>query len=134
MQAFLRGFEDVDPPDLNEAGGFRHWHFGVRWLYEPVAQYLNHHEVRSVCRTAVEQLPRRQREVIRGEFYDDKTPIEIAEAQGVSRSTVYNSKAQALANLGSDDRFFTWRPTISISAPANPLSSRFLRKVPPAAG
>jgi DNA-directed RNA polymerase specialized sigma24 family protein len=106
MQAFLRGFEDVDPPDLGEGGGFRRWHFGVRWLYEPVAQYLNHYEVRTVCRTAVDRLPRRQQEVIRGEFYDGKTPVEIAEAQGVARSTVYNSKAQALANLGSDDRFF----------------------------
>lgn len=106
MQAFLRGFEDVDPPQLGEGSGFRQWHFGVRWLYEPVAQYLNHYEVRSVCRTAVDRLPRRQREVIDGEFYSDLTPAEIAEAQGVSRSTVYNSKAQALANLSSDDRFF----------------------------
>jgi DNA-directed RNA polymerase specialized sigma24 family protein len=106
MQAFLRGFDDVDPPDLAEGGGFRQWHFGVRWLYEPVGQYLNHYEVRTVCRTAVDRLPRRQREVIEGEFYDGMKPEEIAEAQGVARSTVYNSKAQALANLGSDDRFF----------------------------
>ena len=106
MQAFLRGFEDVDPPQMGEGSGFRQWHFGVRGLYEPVAQYLNHYEVRSVCRTAVDRLPRRQREVIDGEFYSDLTPAEIAEAQGVSRSTVYNSKAQALAKLSSDDRFF----------------------------
>jgi RNA polymerase sigma factor (sigma-70 family) len=106
MQAFLRGLDDVDPPEMGEGGGFRRWHFGVRWLYDPVAQYLNHYEVRSVCRTAVDRLPRRQREVIDGEFYDGLKPAEIAEAQGVSRSTVYNSKAQALANLGSDDRFF----------------------------
>lgn len=106
MQAFLRGFEDVDPPDLAEGGGFRHWHFGVRWLYEPVEQYLNHHEIRQVCRSAVDRLPRRQREVIEGEFYDGMKAEEIADVQGVSRSTVYNSKAHALANLGSDDLFF----------------------------
>lgn len=106
LQAYLCGLEDVDPPELAEIGGFRNWHFRVRWLYEPVAQYLNHYEVRTVCRTAVNRLPRRQREVIEGEFYDGMKADEIAEVQGVSRSTVYNSKAHALANLGSDDLFF----------------------------
>lgn len=106
MQAFLGGFKDVDPPELGEQGGFRQWHFGVRWLYEPVGQYLNHYEVRTVCRTAVDRLPRRQREVIDGEFYNGLSPDEIAQAQGVARSTVYNSKAQALVNLGNDDHFF----------------------------
>lgn len=106
MQAFLGGFGELEPPALGEGGGFRQWHFGVRWLYEPVGQYLNHYEVRSVCRTAVDRLPRRQREVIDGEFYEGLTPDEIANQQGVSRSTVYNSKAQALANLNNDDPFF----------------------------
>lgn len=106
MQAFLGGFEEVEPPSLGEEGGFRNWHFGVRWLYGPVAEYLNYHEVRSVCRTAVDRLPRRQRDVIDGEFYNQETPQEIAQRQGVARSTVYNSKAQALASLGKDDCFF----------------------------
>lgn len=106
MQAFLGGFEEAEPPTLGEEGGFRKWHFGVRWLYGPVGEYLNYHEVRSVCRTAVDRLPGRQRDVIDGEFYDQETPQEIAARQGVARSTVYNSKAQALASLGNDDCFF----------------------------
>ncbi|MFL5897376.1 MAG: sigma-70 family RNA polymerase sigma factor [Solirubrobacterales bacterium] len=106
MQAFLAGFDDVDPPPLGEEGGFKKFYFGARAFYGTVGEYLNLREVRSVCRTAVDRLPRRQREVIDGEFYDGLTPEEIANKQGIERSTVYNSKAHALRNLNNDDCFF----------------------------
>jgi hypothetical protein len=43
---------------------------------------------------------------IEAHFFDDKPPEEIARGRGVSRSTVYNTKAQALVALRSDDCFF----------------------------
>jgi RNA polymerase sigma factor (sigma-70 family) len=106
MQAFLAGFDDLEAPELAEGGGFRRWLFKARPLWGPVRSYLDLQEVRYVCRTAIDRLPRRQREVIDGEFYESLSPEEIAKQQGVARSTVYNSKAQALRNLHDDDCFF----------------------------
>jgi RNA polymerase sigma factor (sigma-70 family) len=106
MQAFLAGFSDLEPPVLAEGGGFPRWLLKARPLWAPVKSYLDLQEVRHVCRTAIDRLPRRQREVIKGEFYESLAPEEIAKQQGVARSTVYNSKAQALRNLHDDDCFF----------------------------
>jgi RNA polymerase sigma factor (sigma-70 family) len=114
MQQFLAGFDGLEPPALGEEGGFRRWHFGVRSLWEPTQRYLRLREVRSICRTAVERLPQRQRAVIDAEFYDGMRPAEIAEQHGIARSTVYNHKAQALKNLYDDDCFFMALYTMEI--------------------
>lgn len=106
MQAFLAGFAGASPPALGEEGGFRRWHFQVRSLWEPTERYLRLREVRTICRTAVDRLPKKQRAIIDAEFYAGMEPAKIAEQQGIKRSTVYNHKAQALRNLHEDDCFF----------------------------
>ena len=108
MQAFLSGIEAAVPPALADDRGLARWRrrIGVRPLYEAVGEFWRLDGVRAACRTAVGRLPCGQRSVIEAHFYDDKPPEEIARERGVSRSTVYNTKAQALVALRSDDCFF----------------------------
>jgi len=68
-------------------------------------------------------LPRRQREVIDGEFYADLAPAEIAEAQGVSRSTVYNSKLGDDRIQGSPQVACYWRSALRVHLPTGSTPS-----------
>lgn len=106
LQEFLAGFDDVAPPALGQEGGFRRWRIQVWSLYEPARLYMQFREVKSLCRIAVDRLPRKQQAIIEAEFYEGKRAGEIAQERGIARSTVYNHKAQALRNLHDDDCFF----------------------------
>jgi hypothetical protein len=72
MQAALAGFEQVDAPPLREARGFRSWRdrIHMRDVFDVVEEFFSHDPVRDACRAAVGRLPRAEREVIDGFFYE----------------------------------------------------------------
>jgi DNA-directed RNA polymerase specialized sigma24 family protein len=108
MQAYLSGLEAAVPPALADDHGLARWRrrIAVRPLYEAVGDFWRLDGVRDACRTAVDRLPRRQRSVIEAHFYEGALPEDIAAEHGVTRSTIYNTKAQALVALHGDDCFF----------------------------
>ena len=79
---------------------------GLLPLYPAVAKFSEIAGVRQVCRTAVSRLPAKQQAVIEQHYYGGLEPMQIAMESGVSRSTVYNHKTQALRTLHEDDCFF----------------------------
>jgi RNA polymerase sigma factor (sigma-70 family) len=108
MQALLAGLGDAKPPLLADSAGFASWRFRARQrpLYEAVQGFWRLDQVRSICRTALDRLPPGQRAVIASHFYEGMEAQDIADERGVSRSTVYNLKAQGLQKLHDDDCFF----------------------------
>ena len=106
LQAFLAGLQGAEAPASSERGGFDQWYHRVRPLYANVAEYSEIAVVRQVCRTAIRRLPPKQQAVIDELFYVEREAAEIAANAGVARSTIYNTKAQALRNLHEDDCFF----------------------------
>lgn len=106
IQAVLAGLEGADGPVAAERPGYGRWERRMLPLYPTVAKFSEVAEVRQVCRTAVKRLPPKQQDVIEKHFYGGLEPQQIALETGVSRSTVYNHKAQALRNLHKDDCFF----------------------------
>lgn len=108
MQAYLSGLEVAAPPVLADDHGLARWRrrVGVRPLYEAVEKFWRLDGVRDACRTAVDRLPRSQRSVIEAHFYEGALAEDIAAERGVSRSTIYNTKAQALVAMRGDDCFF----------------------------
>jgi RNA polymerase sigma factor (sigma-70 family) len=106
IQAVLGGLEGVDGPTTADRPGLRRWEQRMLPLYRTVEKFSEVAEVREVCRTAVTRLPPKQQVVIERHFYEGLEPQQIAAEAGVSRSTVYNHKAQALRTLHEDDCFF----------------------------
>jgi RNA polymerase sigma factor (sigma-70 family) len=106
IQEVLAGLEDAEAPAATERPGYRRWERRMLPLYPAVGKFSEIAGVRRVCRTAVGRLPTKQQAVIEKHFYEGLEPQEIADETGVSRSTVYNHKAQALRNLYEDDCFF----------------------------
>jgi DNA-directed RNA polymerase specialized sigma24 family protein len=109
MQDALAGFEDIDGPRLRDTGGFRAWRnrIQMRDVFEVVEEFFSHDPVRAACRAAVGRLPRAEREVIDGFFYEEMTVQQLAERRAVATSTIYNQKAKAQSTLGRDDVFFS---------------------------
>lgn len=106
IQAVLAGLEGAEAPAATERPGYRRWERRMLPLYPAVGKFSEIAGVRRVCRTAVGRLPAKQQAVIEKHFYEGLEPQQIADESGVSRSTVYNHKAQALRNLHEDDCFF----------------------------
>lgn len=109
MQAALAGFDRLDGPPLRDAGGFRAWRdrIHMRDVFDVVEEFFSHDPVREACRAAVGRLPRAERDVIDGYFYEELSVPELAEQRAVAPSTVYNQKAKAQSTLRRDDVFFS---------------------------
>jgi DNA-directed RNA polymerase specialized sigma24 family protein len=109
MQAALAGFEQVDAPPLREARGFRAWRdrIHMRDVFDVVEKFFSHDPVRDACRAAVGRLPRAERAVINGFFYEELSVPQPAERRAVATSTIDNQKAKAQSTLRRDDVFFS---------------------------
>lgn len=109
VQEALAGFTSVEGPRVSERSGMRAWRAQIemRELFRVVDELYEHDAVRGVCRQAIGRLPRRQREVIEGYFFEERTVEQLAGSDGVSESTIYNHKAKAQKELERDDVFFT---------------------------
>lgn len=109
VQKALAGFTSVEGPRASERSGMRAWRAQIemRELFRTVDDLYEHDAVRGVCHQAVGRLPRRQREVIAGYFFEERSVEQLAGSSGVSESTIYNHKAMAQKRLEDDDVFFT---------------------------
>jgi RNA polymerase sigma factor (sigma-70 family) len=97
IQQALAGFERLDGPGMSERSGLRTWRAQVRMrdVFDVVEDFYENDAVRETCQAAVGRLPRRQREVITGYFFEEASVPTLAERRNVSESTIYNQKAQA---------------------------------------
>jgi hypothetical protein len=76
-------------------------------LVEASARLLFQHDAIAVaCREAIGRLPRVQREVIDGLFFEETDVRQLAGQRNVAESTIYNHKAAAKKRLHDDDCFF----------------------------
>jgi DNA-directed RNA polymerase specialized sigma24 family protein len=109
MQMALAGFERAAEPPMRERRGMREWRARIhmRNVFDVVEEFFHHDPVREACRAAVGRLPRTQREVVNGYFFDEIDVPELAARRNVSASTVYNQKASAQRTLHDDDVFFS---------------------------
>ena len=109
IQQALAGFERMEGPVLSDRGGLRAWRSQVhmRDVFDVVEDFFQNDAVRDACQAAVGRLPRRQREVITGYFFEEATVPVLADRRGVSESTIYNHKVQAEKKLHDDDLFFS---------------------------
>jgi DNA-directed RNA polymerase specialized sigma24 family protein len=109
IQDALAGFEPAGAPDLRERTGYPAWRAQIRMrnVFDVVGEFFIHDPVREACRVAVGRLPRAQREVIDGYFFQGAQMTDIAEERKVSPSTVYNQKRKAQQSLHADDVFFS---------------------------
>jgi RNA polymerase sigma factor for flagellar operon FliA len=64
-----------------------------------VAEFLEHAELLTYLRQALDELPQRQRRVILGHFVDGQTTAELASELGVTRSRVSQLRTDALHEL-----------------------------------
>ena len=108
IQDYLAGFENVDPPPMRDAAGFRAWQSraDMRVVYDVTDDYYAFGTVRKVCADAIGRLPDGQRDVIRAYFFAGDSVDEIAARRRVSESTIYNTKSQAQRKLHDDECFF----------------------------
>ena len=79
----------------------------MRDVFDVVDEFRVHDPVRDACAAAVGRLPRAQREIIGGYFFNDVKVPELAAQRKVSTSTVYNQKTGAQRKLHDDDVFFS---------------------------
>jgi RNA polymerase sigma factor (sigma-70 family) len=109
LQHALAGFDQAGAPRLSDRPGLRAWRqrIAMRDVFDVVEEFFEHDPVREACRTAIGRLPKRQRDVIDGYFFQELEVGEMAERRRVSTSTVYNQKAQAQSRLHDDDVFFS---------------------------
>lgn len=105
----LAGFEELDGPPMRDRNGLRAWRAQIhmRDVFDVVEEFFAHDPVRDACATAVGRLPRAQREIVEGYFYEERTVPELAHRRNVAQSTVYNQKAKAQKTLFEDDVFFS---------------------------
>jgi DNA-directed RNA polymerase specialized sigma24 family protein len=109
LQDALCGLEELGTPELREAPNRDQWRrrIELRSVFEIAESYYAQSAVHGICHAAVGRLPCRQREVVDFLFFEGGQPDELAARREIATSTVYNHKAQALANLHSDDIFFS---------------------------
>jgi RNA polymerase sigma factor (sigma-70 family) len=109
IQAALSGLDQVDAPEMSDRPGMRSWRSRIemRSVFYVVERFFENDAVREVCATAIGRLPRREREVIEGYFFEHLGVPHLADRHGVSESTVYNQKANAQKRLHEDDVFFS---------------------------
>lgn len=109
IQEALAGFERLDSPSKSDRGGFREWRrqVAMRDVFDVVEDFFQNDAVREACQAAVGRLPRRQREVITGYFFEEVDVPNLADRRKVAESTIYNHKSQAEKNLHADDLFFS---------------------------
>jgi RNA polymerase sigma factor (sigma-70 family) len=88
--------------------GFSQWlrTLDLQAIFELAEEFSSYARIRSACERAVERLPRRQRQVVQDHYFAEMTQVEIAEASGVSDSTVRNTHKGALSNLRRDEQLF----------------------------
>ena len=75
-------------------------------LFELSYEYATYARVGTACERAVGRLPRRQRQVIQGHYFEAMTQADVAAAHHISASTVRTNHASALRNLYRDDDLF----------------------------
>jgi hypothetical protein len=109
MQRALAGFETLDEPRMRDRRGLRQWRqrIHMRDVFDVVEEFFSHDPVRKACHTAIGRLPRRQRDVIEGYFFEERDVPELAKGRKVSESTIYNQKSVAQKRLHDDDVFFS---------------------------
>lgn len=108
IQAELAGFELEDEPDSRALGGMSTWRSKIKMrdVFNLVEHFFQYDAIAVVCREAIGRLPRAQREVIDGLFFDEIDVRQLATQRNVSESTIYNHKAAATKRLHNDDRWF----------------------------
>lgn len=108
MQAALAGFEHADGPASRDRAGMRAWRerIDLRGVFEVVEAFFDNDAIREACRHAIGRLPRMQREVIDGYFFEEASVDQLAARRNVSESTIYNHKALAQKRMHHDDAFF----------------------------
>jgi DNA-directed RNA polymerase specialized sigma24 family protein len=109
IQTALAGFEQVAEPTMRDRRGLREWRalISMRDVFDVVDEFRVHDPVREACAAAVGRLPRAQREIIDGYFFNDVKVPELAAQRKVSTSTVYNQKTGAQKKLHDDPVFFS---------------------------
>jgi RNA polymerase sigma factor (sigma-70 family) len=108
LQDALGGFERAEGPATSERSGKRAWlaRIEMRDVFNIVESFFESDAVRDVCQAAIGRLPRAEREVIAGYFFEEKEVADLAVVREVNESTIYNQKAKAQARLHDDDVFF----------------------------
>jgi len=109
IQNALAGFTAAEQPTMRERRGLRQWRLQInmRDVFDTVEAFYHHDPVRDACQTAVGRLPRAEREVISGYFYEELDVPTLANRRSVSTSTIYNQKARAQSTLREDNVFFS---------------------------
>jgi len=109
LQNALAGFDQVEEPDMRGRAGLRQWRMRIhmRDVFASVEQFFDHNPVREACQEAVGRLPRRQFDAVDGYFFRGASVEALAEARGVSPSTIYNQKIQGQKKLRGDETFFS---------------------------
>lgn len=109
LQEALAGFEQAGQPELRDRAGMRAWRMRIsmRDVFAVVEEFFDHDAIRAACREAVGRLPRGQRDVVEGYFFEQVDVPGLAACREVSASTIYNQKAQAQKRLHDDDVFFS---------------------------
>ncbi len=106
---FLSGMDSLEPPELRDARGFRRWlqRLGdIRPVFVTVDEYRERPQVRQAFHDAIGRLSDRRRETILGYFYDGLNLEQIADRDGVTVSTVGNTKNKAEDRLRHDDLLY----------------------------
>lgn len=108
LQRALADLDQAEPPVMRERSRLGWWRrqLPMRELYETVDEFYRHGTVHRICRAAVGRLPRVQADVINGIYFEQRAPDDLADLRGCRRSTIYNNKAKATANMEQDDCFF----------------------------
>lgn len=109
VQRAIAGFEHAEGPPSRDRRGMREWRAQVdmRDVFGVVAEFFHNDAVAQAVRAAVGRLPRAEREVIEGHYFDETPVADLASRRRVSPSTVYNQKNKAEKKLRADDPFFT---------------------------
>lgn len=109
LQRALAGFDQVDEPSMRERRGLRKWlaRIQMRGVFDVVDEFYVHDPVRNACSVAIGRLPKKEREVIHGYFFEEVEVPQLAASRRVTTSTIYNQKASAQKRLGQDEVFFS---------------------------
>jgi RNA polymerase sigma factor (sigma-70 family) len=109
MAQFLTGLDALEPPELRDSRGFHRWlqRLGdTRSAFAAVDEYREKPQVRKAFQEAIGRLSDRRRDTIMAYFYDGLSLEQIAEQDGVTVSTVGNTKSQAEERLRHDDLLY----------------------------
>jgi RNA polymerase sigma factor (sigma-70 family) len=109
LSRFLTGLDELEPPDLKDPRGFNRWRQllgDTRSAFAAVDEYRERPQVRKAFQAAIGRLSDRRKETILAYFYDGLSLEQIAERDGVTISTVGNTKSQAEERLRHDDLLY----------------------------